>query len=61
MFVNATLDEVAHLRRTVASRSFSSMATRGRPTASEAARRTGCRVIKAARVHDAAQVQALRA
>ena len=59
VFVNATLDEVA-TTADAASRSFSCMATRGRPTARRP-RGTGCRVIKAARVHDAAQVQALRA
>ena len=48
-------------RTAAASRCSSCTATRGPSYCQEAARRTGCRVIKAARVRDAAQVQALRA
>ena len=60
MFVNATLDEVAgtadRARLTLLQPRW-----RGPAYCAEAARRTGCKVMKAVRVKDAAQVRGLRA
>ncbi|HYP47223.1 MAG TPA: phosphoribosylanthranilate isomerase, partial [Thermoleophilaceae bacterium] len=60
VFVNAPLDEVA---RTAERSSLSLLQLHGDEGPAycrEAARRTGCKVMKAARVRDAAQVKALR-
>jgi phosphoribosylanthranilate isomerase len=61
VFVNATLDEVAELADVCRFTLLQLHGDEGPSYAQEAARRTGCRIIKAARVRDAAQVQALRA
>jgi phosphoribosylanthranilate isomerase len=61
VFVNATLDEVATTADVCRFTLLQLHGDEGPAYCQEAARRTGCRVIKAARVHDAAQVQALRA
>ncbi len=60
VFVNATLDEVAQTADRVGLSLLQLHGDEGLSYCQEAARRTGCRVIKAARVHSAAQVQALR-
>ena len=61
VFVNATLDEVAATADVCRFTLLQLHGDEGPAYCQEAARRTGCRVMKAARVHDAAQVQALRA
>jgi phosphoribosylanthranilate isomerase len=61
VFVNATLDEVAD-RADHASLSILQLhGDEGPAYCREAARRTGCKVMKAVRVRDAAQVRGLRA
>ncbi len=61
VFVNATLDEVATSADVCRFTLLQLHGDEGPAYCQEAARRTGCRVVKAARVHDAAHVQALRA
>ena len=61
VFVNATLDHVAETADVCRFTLLQLHGDEGPSYCQEAARRTGCRVIKAARVRDAAQVQALRA
>ena len=60
VFVNATLDEVAEKADRCRLGMLQLHGDEGPAYCREAARRTGCKVMKAARVHDAAQVQALR-
>jgi phosphoribosylanthranilate isomerase len=60
VFVNAPLDEVASMADLCRFSLLQLHGDEGPAYCREAARRTGCKVIKAARVHDAAQVQALR-
>ena len=60
VFVNATLDEVASLAERSSLSILQLHGDEGPAYCREAARRTGCRVMKAARVKDAAQVNALR-
>jgi phosphoribosylanthranilate isomerase len=61
VFVNATLDEVAQVADLCRLSMLQLHGDEGPAYCQEAARRTGCKVIKAARVRDAAHVQALRA
>jgi len=61
VFVNATLDEVATTADLCRFSLLQLHGDEGPAYCREAARRTGCKVIKATRVRDAAQVQALRA
>jgi phosphoribosylanthranilate isomerase len=61
VFVNAPLDEVAATADLCRFSLLQLHGDEGPAYCQEAARRTGCKVIKAARVHDAAQIQALRA
>jgi phosphoribosylanthranilate isomerase len=61
VFVNAPLDEVAATADVCRFSLLQLHGDEGPAYCQEAARRTGCKVIKAARVHDAAQIQALRA
>ena len=61
VFVNATLDHVAEMADVCRFTLLQLHGDEGPSYCQEAGRRTGCRVIKAARVHDAADVQALRA
>ena len=61
VFVNATLDHVAEMADVCRFTLLQLHGDEGPSYCQEAKRRTGCRVIKAARVRDAAQVQALRA
>jgi phosphoribosylanthranilate isomerase len=61
VFVNATLDEVASTADVCRFSLLQLHGDEGPSYCQEAARRTGCRIIKAARVGDAADVQALRA
>jgi phosphoribosylanthranilate isomerase len=61
VFVNASLDEVALTADRCRLDLLQLHGDEGPAYCREAARRTGCRVMKAARVRDAAQVQALRA
>ena len=61
VFVNATLDEVAAMADVCRFSLLQLHGDEGPAYCQEAARRTGCKVIKAARVSDAAHVQALRA
>ena len=61
VFVNASLDEVALLADRCRLSLLQLHGDEGPAYCREAARRTGCRVMKAARVRDAAQVRALRA
>ena len=61
VFVNATLDEVAGTADLCRFSLLQLHGDEGPAYCREAARRTGCRVMKAARVRDAAGVQALRA
>ena len=61
VFVNATLDEVAATADLCRFSLLQLHGDEGPAFCREAARRTGCRVIKSARVRDAAQVRALRA
>jgi phosphoribosylanthranilate isomerase len=60
VFVNATLDEVAETADRCRLGMLQLHGDEGPAYCREAARRTGCKVMKAARVRDAAQVQALR-
>jgi phosphoribosylanthranilate isomerase len=59
VFVNATLDHVAEVADAVALTIVQLHGDEGPAYCAEAARRTGCRVIKAARVRSGADVQAL--
>jgi phosphoribosylanthranilate isomerase len=59
VFVNATLDEVAATADVCRFSMLQLHGDEGPAYCREAARRTGCKVIKAARVRDAAQVKAL--
>lgn len=61
VFVNAPLDELAATADLCRFSLLQLHGDEGPAYCQEAARRTGCRVIKAARVRDAAHVQALRA
>ena len=61
VFVNAPLDELAATADVCRFSMLQLHGDEGPAYCREAARRTGCRVIKAARVRDAAQVTALRA
>ena len=61
VFVNAPLDELAATADVCRFSLLQLHGDEGPAYCQEAARRTGCRVVKAARVHDAAQIQALRA
>jgi phosphoribosylanthranilate isomerase len=60
VFVNATLDEIAATADRCRLGMLQLHGDEGPAYCREAARRTGCKVMNAARVHDAAQVQALR-
>ena len=60
VFVNATLDEVAELAERCSLTLLQLHGDEGPSFCDEAARRTGCKVMKAARVRDAASVRALR-
>ena len=60
VFVNATLDEVARTADRVGLSILQLHGDEGPVYCQEAARRTGCRVMKAVRVHSAADVQALQ-
>ena len=59
MFVNPTLDEVARAADAAGLTMLQLHGDEGPAFCSEAARRTGCRVIKAARVRSGADIQAL--
>ena len=59
VFVNATLDHVAEMADAVGLTMLQLHGDEGPVYCSEAARRTGCKVIKAARVRSGADVQAL--
>ena len=59
VFVNAPLDEVAEAADVCRFSMLQLHGDEGPAYCREAARRTGCRIIKAARVRDAAQVKAL--
>jgi phosphoribosylanthranilate isomerase len=59
VFVNATLDHVAEMADAVGLTMLQLHGDEGPVYCSEAARRTGCKVIKAARVRSRADVQAL--
>jgi phosphoribosylanthranilate isomerase len=59
VFVNATLDHVADMADAVGLTMLQLHGDEGPAYCAEAARRTGCRVIKAARVRSGADVQAL--
>ena len=61
VFVNATLDEVAALADRCALTLLQLHGDEGPAYCREAARRTGCRVMKAVSVRDAASVEGLRA
>lgn len=61
VFVNATLDHVAATADRAGLTLLQLHGDEGPAYCSEAARRTGCKVMKAVRVKDAAQVRALRA
>jgi phosphoribosylanthranilate isomerase len=61
VFVNAPLDHVAETADVCRFTLLQLHGDEGPSYCQEAARRTGCRVIKAARVRDAADVQAIRA
>jgi len=61
VFVNATLDEVAATADRVGLTLLQLHGDEGPAYCAEAARRTGCKVMKATRVKDPAQVRALRA
>jgi phosphoribosylanthranilate isomerase len=61
VFVNAPLDELAATADVCRFSLLQLHGDEGPAYCQEAARRTGCKVVKAARVHDAAQIQALRA
>ena len=59
VFVNPTLDEVARTADSVGLTMLQLHGAEGPSFCSEAARRTGCKVIKAARVRSGADIQAL--
>ncbi|MBV9804851.1 MAG: phosphoribosylanthranilate isomerase [Solirubrobacterales bacterium] len=59
VFVNATLDHVAETAESVGLTMLQLHGDEGPAYCAEAARRTGCRVVKAARVRSGADVQAL--
>lgn len=61
VFVNAHLDELARTAEAVGLTALQLHGDEGPAYCAEAARRTGCRVIKAVRVRSAADVRALRA
>jgi phosphoribosylanthranilate isomerase len=61
VFVNATLDEVARAADEIGLTMLQFHGDEGPVFCGEAARRTGCRVIKAARVRSGADIQALSA
>jgi phosphoribosylanthranilate isomerase len=61
VFVNATLDEVAELADRCSLTLLQLHGDEGPAYCREAARRTGCRVMKAVQVRDAASVDGLRA
>jgi phosphoribosylanthranilate isomerase len=61
VFVNATLDHVAQLADAVGLTLLQLHGDEGPAYCAEAARRTGCKIIKAARVRSGADVQALSA
>ena len=61
MFVNPTLDEVARTAEAVGLTMLQLHGDEGPAFCAEAARRTGCKVIKAARVRSGADIQALSA
>ncbi|HEX3618488.1 MAG TPA: phosphoribosylanthranilate isomerase [Solirubrobacteraceae bacterium] len=61
VFVNATLDEVTATADAVGLTILQLHGQEGPQFCNEAARRTGCKVIKAARVHSGADIQALAA
>jgi phosphoribosylanthranilate isomerase len=61
VFVNPTLDQVARAADEIGLTMIQLHGDEGPVFCSEAARRTGCRVIKAARVHSGADIQALSA
>ena len=61
VFVNPTLDEVARAADDVGLTMLQLHGDEGPVFCAEAARRTGCRVIKAARVRSGADIQALAA
>ncbi len=61
VFVNATLDQVASVADRCRLGMLQLHGDEGPVYCREAARRTGCKVMKAARIRDAAQVQALKA
>jgi phosphoribosylanthranilate isomerase len=60
VFVNAPLDEVARVAERCSLTILQLHGDEGPAYCAEAARRTGCKVMKAARVKDAASVRALR-
>jgi phosphoribosylanthranilate isomerase len=59
VFVNATLDQVTSSAEQIGLTMLQFHGDEGPAFCAEAARRTGCRVIKAARVHSGADIQAL--
>ncbi len=59
VFVNAPLDEVATIADVCRFSMLQLHGDEGPAYCQEAARRTGCKIVKAARVRDAAQVKAL--
>jgi phosphoribosylanthranilate isomerase len=59
VFVNPTLDQVASSAEEIGLTMLQFHGDEGPAFCAEAARRTGCRVIKAARVHSRADIQAL--
>lgn len=61
VFVNPTLDELARAADEIGLTMIQLHGDEGPVFCSAAARRTGCRVIKAARVHSGADIQALNA
>jgi phosphoribosylanthranilate isomerase len=61
VFVNATLDQVARAAEEIGLTMVQFHGDEGPSFCAEAARRTGCRVIKAARVRSGADIQALAA
>jgi phosphoribosylanthranilate isomerase len=61
VFVNATLDQVARAADEIGLSLLQLHGDEGPAFCGEAARRTGCRVIKAARVRSGADIQALSA
>ena len=61
VFVNATLDEVAETAERAGLTVLQLHGDEGPAYCAEAARRTGCKMMKAVRVKDAAQIRALKA